>query len=109
MDQNVVNNVASHCAYEYGLTDRLDELKELIKNHGNKPFYIFWYMSFVKKIFNSFKKGNVYHWVSQPKGITPFRGIKKKCYIQVKKRRVVEEPFNSEYLKEIYFTVNVFR
>ena len=26
-----------------------------------------------------------------------------------KKRRVVEEPLNSEYLNEIYFTVNVFR
>ena len=28
--------------------DWLDELKELIKNHGNEPFYIFRYMSFVK-------------------------------------------------------------
>ena len=28
MDENVINNVASHYAYEYGLTDRLDELKE---------------------------------------------------------------------------------
>ena len=34
---------------------------------------------------------------------------KKKMYIQVKKRRVVGEPLNSEYLNEIYFTVNVFR
>ena len=57
MDQNVVNNVASHCAYEYGLTDRLDELKELIKNHGNEPFYIFQYMSFVKKFLIVSKKG----------------------------------------------------
>ena len=48
MDQNVINNVASHCAHEYGLTDHLDELKEFIKNHGNEPFYIFQYMSFVK-------------------------------------------------------------
>ena len=48
MDQNVINNVVSHYAYEYGLTGCLDELKELIKNHGNVLFYLFWYMSFVK-------------------------------------------------------------
>ena len=41
MDENVINNVASHYANDYGLADRLDEMKELIKNHGNKPFYIF--------------------------------------------------------------------
>ena len=57
MDQNVVINVASHLAYEYGLTDCLDELKELIKNHGNEPFYIFRYMSFVKKFLIVSKKG----------------------------------------------------
>ena len=43
MDQNVINNVASHYAHEYGLTDRLDELKEVIKNHGGDPFHIFRY------------------------------------------------------------------
>ena len=49
MDQNVINNVASHYAHEYGLTDRLDELKEAIKNHGRDSFHIFRYiMSFVK-------------------------------------------------------------
>ena len=30
MDQNIINNVASHYAHEYGLTDCLDKLKELI-------------------------------------------------------------------------------
>ena len=57
MDQNVINNVASHYAYEYGLTDCLDELKEFIKNHGNKPFYIFWYMSFFKNFLIVSKNG----------------------------------------------------
>ena len=48
MDQNVINNVASHYAHEYGLTDCLDELKEVTKNHGGHPFHIFRYMSFAK-------------------------------------------------------------
>ena len=41
MDQNVIYNIATHYAREYGLMDCLDELKELIKNHGNNPFHIF--------------------------------------------------------------------
>ena len=57
MDQNVINNVASHYAYEYGLTDCLDEMKELIKNHGNEPFYIFRYMSFFKNFLIVSKNG----------------------------------------------------
>ena len=57
MDQNVINNVASHYAHEYGLTDRLDELKEVIKNHGGDPFRIFRYMSFVKNFLIVSKNG----------------------------------------------------
>ena len=33
----------------------------------------------------------------------------KKCYIQVKKRRTEKEPLNSEFLDEIYVTINVFK
>ena len=57
MDQNVINNVASHYAHEYGLTDRLDELKEVIKNHGGDTFHIFRYMSFVKNFLIVAKNG----------------------------------------------------
>ena len=35
--------------------------------------------------------------------------LKTKSYIQVKRRRVVEEPLNRENLNEIYFPVNVFK
>ena len=45
MDQNVIYNIASNYVREFGLMDRLDELKELVKNHGDEPFYIFRYMS----------------------------------------------------------------
>ena len=57
MEQNIINNVASHYAHEYGLTDRLDELKEVIKNHGDNPFHIFRYMSFVKNFLIVSKNG----------------------------------------------------
>ena len=48
IDANVIYNIATHYAREYGLMDRLDHLKELIKNYGNEPFYIFRYISLVK-------------------------------------------------------------
>ena len=56
MDQNIINNLASHHARECGLTDCLDELKEVIKNHGPDPFHIFRYISFVKKFLIVFEK-----------------------------------------------------
>ena len=48
MDQNVIYNVASHYAHEYGLMDPMDELKEVVKNHNTSTFYIFRYIAFVK-------------------------------------------------------------
>ena len=48
MDQNVIQNVADHYASEYELMDRLNDLKELIKNHDVEPFYIFRYILLVK-------------------------------------------------------------
>ena len=78
MDQDVINNVASNYAHEYGLTDCLDELKKLIKNHGGNPFHIFRYMSFVKKLFDCFKKWNISNCGSQSKGISFFKRLKEK-------------------------------
>ena len=48
MDQNVIHNIADHYAREYNVLYRKDNLMELIKNHGNQPFYIFRYLSLVK-------------------------------------------------------------
>ena len=89
--------------------DRLDDLKELIKNHGNEPFYIFRYMSFVKN-FLIISKNTVFTIeVPSRREYHFLEDLKKKCYIQVKKRRVEKEPLNSEILDEIYFTINVFK
>ena len=57
MDQNVIYNIATHYAREYGLMDHLDELQQLIKNHGDDPFHIFRYMSFVKNFLIVSKSG----------------------------------------------------
>ena len=48
MDQNVIQNVADHYESEYGLMDRLSDLKKLIKNHEVELFYVFCYILLVK-------------------------------------------------------------
>ena len=68
--------------------DRLDELKELVKNHGDKPFYIFRYMSFVKNFLITSKNGMFSIEVPSRREYHFLEDLKKKCYIQVKKRRV---------------------
>ena len=109
MDSNVIYNIATHCAREYDLMDRLDDLKELIKNHGNEPFYIFRYMSFAKNFLNVSKSGMFTIEVPSRREYHFLEDLKKKCYIQVKKRRTEKEPIDSQFLDEIYFTINVFK
>ena len=57
MDPNIIQNVADHYARKYDLMDRLSNLKELIKNHGNKPFYIFRYILLLKNYLICSKNG----------------------------------------------------
>ena len=57
MDPNVIQNVADHYAGKYDFMDCLSDLKELIKNHGNKPFYIFRYILLVKNYLICSKNG----------------------------------------------------
>ena len=73
--------------------DRLDDLKELIKNHGNEPFYIFRYMSFVKN-FLIISKNTVFTIeVSSRREYHFLEDLKKKCYIQVKKNKSRKRTF----------------
>ena len=109
MDQNVINNVVSHYAHQYGLTDRLDELKELIKNHGGNPFHIFRYMSFVKNFLIVSKSGMFTIEVPSRREYHFLEDLMKNCYIQVKNRTTEKEAIDSEFLNEIYFTINVFK
>ena len=109
MNQNVIYNIATHYAREYGLMDYLDELKEVIKNHGGNPFHIFRYMSFVKNFLIVSKSGMFTIEVPSWREYYFLEDLKKKCYIQVKKRGTEKEPIDSQFLDEIYFTVNVFK
>ena len=87
MEQNVIYNIATHYARDYGLMDRLDELKELVKNHGDDPFHIFRYMSFVKNFLIVSKSGMFTIEIPSRREYHFLGDLKKKCYIQVKKKK----------------------
>ena len=73
--------------------DRLDDLKELIKNHGNEPFYISRYMSFVKNFLIVSKNTVFTIEVPSRREYHFLEDLKKKCYIQVKKKKSRKRTF----------------
>ena len=87
MDQNVIYNIATNYAREYGLMDRLDDLKELIKNHGNMPFYIFRYMSVVKNFMIVSKHLKFTIEVPSRREYHFLEDLKKKMFYSSKKRK----------------------
>ena len=85
-----------------------DNLKQIFKNHDNKPFYVFGYISFVKNFLLLSKSGMYTIEVPSRREHIFLDRLQKACYIQVKKRRVVKEPINSEFNDEIFFTIVFF-
>ena len=85
-----------------------DNLKQIFKNHDNKPFYVFGYISFVKNFLLLSKSGMYTIEVPSRREHIFLDRLQKACYIQVKKRRVVKEPLNSEFTDEIFFTIVFF-
>ena len=90
--------------------DCKNDLMKLIENPGNQPFYIFRYLTLVKNFLIVSKNlkytievpsRREYHFLEDLK--------KKKCFIQVIKRRTVKEPLESKFLDETYFTANVYK
>ena len=101
MDRNVIHNIADHYAREYDVLDRKNDLMKLIETHGNQPFYIFRYLSLVKNLIVS---KNLKYTIEVPSRredhfLEDLK--KKKCFIQVIKRRTVKELLESEFLDQI--------
>ena len=82
MDQNV----ADHYAREYGLMDRVSDLKELIKNHNAELFYIFRYILLVKNYLILSKKISYMAVIPSRREHHLLEDIKKKLLIKVKNR-----------------------
>ena len=110
LSQNEILNLTTYTLNEYNLDEKkhFENVKKIFKNHGNWPFYVYRYISFVKN-FLILSKARMYtiDVPSQREHIFLDK-LQKACYIQVKKIRTVKEPLLSEYVDEIYFTINVF-
>ena len=102
MGRNVIHNIADHYAREYDVLDRKNDLMKLIETHGNQPFYIFRYLSLVKNLIVS---KNLKYTIEVPSRredhFLEDLKKKKKCFIQVIKRRTVKELLESKFLDEI--------
>ena len=109
MDQNVIQNVADHYASEYGLMDRLSNLKELIKNHGVELYYISHYILLVKNYLICSKNIAYIAEIPSRREHHLLQDMKNKLFIKVKNRKVVEELVESEYLNKIYLTIAVYK
>ena len=110
LSTNEILNLTSHTLNEYNLESKhSDNVKEIFKIHGNQPFYIFRYISFVKN-FLILSKANMYTIeVPSQKEHIFLDKLQKACFIQVKKRRTDETILNSEFTNEIYFAINVYK
>ena len=110
LSNNEILNLTDYYLNEYNLDKEkhFQNLKEIFKNHGNQPFYVFRYISFVKN-FLLLLKSRVYT-IEVPSWREHMflDKLQKACYIQVKRRRVVKEPINSEFNDKGFFTINVF-
>ena len=85
-----------------------DNLKQIFKNHDNKPFYVFRYISFVKNFLLLSKSGMYTIQVPSRREHIFLDRLQKACYIQVKKRRVVKEPINSDSMMKFFLRLMFF-
>ena len=107
LSKNEVLNLTSYYLKEYDVieSEHFDRLKEIFNMHGNKPFYVFRYISFVKNFLILSKAGMYTIEVPSKKEHIFLKNLQDACFIKVKKRRVVESALMEN---EIYFTINVF-
>ena len=110
LSNDEILNLTSHYINEYKLDEEkhFENVKEIFRNHGNEPFYVYRYISFVKNFLILSKAGMYTIEVPLRREHIFLDKLQKACYIQVKKRRTVKELLLSEYDAEIYFTINFF-
>ena len=109
LSNNEIVNITTSYMLDFDLEEKhSNNIKEILKNHGNKPFYIYCYISFVKNFSLLSKAGMYTIEVPSWREHIFLDKLQKACYIQLKKRRRVKEPLLSEYVDEIYFTINIF-
>ena len=110
LSTNEILNLTSYTLNEYNLESKhSDNVKEIFKTHGNQPFYVFRYISFVKNFLVLSKAGMYTIEVPSRKEHIFLNRLQKACFIQIMKRRTDKAVLNSECIDRIYFTITVYK
>ena len=110
LSKNEVLNLTSYYLKEYDLDEakHFNNMKEIFNMHGNKPCYVFRYISFVKNFLILSKAGMFTIEVPSKKEHIFLKKLQDACFIKVKKRRTDKTILNSEFADESYFTIDIF-
>ena len=110
LSKNKVLNLTSYYLKEYDLDESkyFNNIKEILNLHGNKPFYVFRYISFVKNFSILSKAGMFTIEVPLKREHIFLKKLQEACFMKVKKRRTDKTVLNSKFANEIYFTIDVF-
>ena len=105
LNANQIINIASDFASKYHLNKKEEEeIKKILIEKGNKPFYIFRYISDVKNFLILSKKLKFTIEVPMEEERHFLEELQKKCYMKVTKRRKEE---NILYNNEVCVTIDV--
>ena len=110
LSKNEVLNLTNYYLKEYDLDEskHFNNIKEIFNLHGDKPFHVFRYISFVKNFLILSKAGMFTIEVPSKKEHIFLKKLQEACFIKVNKRRTDKTILNSEFTDEIYFTIDVF-
>ena len=86
-----------------------ENLKQIFSTHGNQPFYVLRYISFMKNFLILSKVGKYTIEVPSRKEHYFVNRLSDSCFIQVKNRRVEKTELRSKYYNQIFLTIDVFR
>ena len=110
LSTNEIINFTTGIIHDYNLEEKhFNNLKEIFKMHGNQPFYVFPYISFIKNFLILPRVGSYTIEVPSRKENYFLNRLKDACFIQVIHRRTDKAALNSEYGDKIYFTIKIFR
>ena len=84
LSNNEIVNITTSYMLDFDLEEKhSNNIKEILKNHGNKPFYIYCYISFVKNFLLLLKVGMYTIEVPSRREHIFLDKLQKACYIQV--------------------------
>ena len=89
LSKNEVLNLTSYYVKEYDLDEskHFNNIKEIFNLHGNKPFYVFRYISFVKNFLILSKAGMFTIEVPSKKGTYILKKTTKSLFYQGEKKK----------------------